>query len=296
MQRIHFTVADLARFRLGLTVGTVIETVFALRQLGGGRAVVHHDWQATIAARLRAHPELDGWVRATATGPPEDLLRLTGQSTASGGGRRPRVPTKQLLELCQLAIVPFWPRIIPYLQMEHGHRGRIAATRGVEHLLSTLHPRVRWTPPVLEIPGGHAADLHLRGRGLQLTAALFLTHRPAVLISEDDTDQPVLAYAAPPPADLLWQDTDGAADALAALVGPTRASALQVLIETCTTSELAARLGISLPGASQHTAVLRSAGLITTRRHRNTAQHVITPLGMALLGGPSQLHPAMTGV
>jgi DNA-binding transcriptional ArsR family regulator len=34
---------------------------------------------------------------------------------------------------------------------------------------------------------------------------------------------------------------------------------------------------------SRHTTVLRQAGLIITRRDRNTALHSLTPLGTALL-------------
>ncbi|MFC7469591.1 winged helix-turn-helix domain-containing protein [Actinomadura keratinilytica] len=58
---------------------------------------------------------------------------------------------------------------------------------------------------------------------------------------------------------------------------------LQALTEPRTTGELAQLAGISGPGASQHTAVLRKAGLITTRRERNMAWHELTPLGRAML-------------
>ncbi|MFV2120786.1 transcriptional regulator, partial [Streptomyces sp. Act-28] len=67
--------------------------------------------------------------------------------------------------------------------------------------------------------------------------------------------------------------------------GQARAAALRALTATCTTSELAARLGISTAGAGQHTAVLRQSGPITTHRVRDNVLHTVTPLGMALLGG-----------
>lgn len=76
-----------------------------------------------------------------------------------------------------------------------------------------------------------------------------------------------------------------AADALGPLVGRTRAAIMKSLAESCTTTELGRRIGISAASASQHTSVLRSAGLITTHRRLNTARHSLTPLGAALLDG-----------
>ncbi len=52
-----------------------------------------------------------------------------------------------------------------------------------------------------------------------------------------------------------------------------------------TTTETADRVGISLPSASQHTSVLRNAGLITTTRTGTAVLHTLTPLGTALLQG-----------
>jgi DNA-binding transcriptional ArsR family regulator len=40
---------------------------------------------------------------------------------------------------------------------------------------------------------------------------------------------------------------------------------------------------ISPATVSHHTGVLRDAGLITTHRHANAANHFITPLGLRLL-------------
>lgn len=72
-------------------------------------------------------------------------------------------------------------------------------------------------------------------------------------------------------------------NALADLLGPTRAAALTVLAVGCSTSELAARLGVTPSAVSKHATVLRRAGLIITHRERNTVLHSLTPLGSALL-------------
>jgi DNA-binding MarR family transcriptional regulator len=55
------------------------------------------------------------------------------------------------------------------------------------------------------------------------------------------------------------------------------------MVAGCTTSELAALLGVTPSAVSKHTAILREAGLISTHRDRNTVLHSLTPLGSALL-------------
>jgi DNA-binding transcriptional ArsR family regulator len=118
---------------------------------------------------------------------------------------------------------------------------------------------------------------------------VFLAHRPARLFRADEQcGQAVLVFSAPPNAEqsaLLWDDIRVPSQALAALVGQTRAAALRELRASRTTSQLADRLGVSAPCASQHASVLRESGLITTRRVRNTVLHSVTPLGVALLDG-----------
>jgi DNA-binding transcriptional ArsR family regulator len=49
------------------------------------------------------------------------------------------------------------------------------------------------------------------------------------------------------------------------------------------TSELARHVGISPSAASQHTAVLRDAGLIVSHRHANSVFHQLSPAGGTLL-------------
>ncbi|MEU8004159.1 helix-turn-helix domain-containing protein [Catellatospora sp. NPDC049111] len=50
-----------------------------------------------------------------------------------------------------------------------------------------------------------------------------------------------------------------------------------------TTGLLATRLGLSAPSTSEHATVLRQAGLVDSRRYRNTVRHTVTALGRAML-------------
>ncbi|WP_306959389.1 winged helix-turn-helix domain-containing protein [Streptomyces afghaniensis] len=87
--------------------------------------------------------------------------------------------------------------------------------------------------------------------------------------------------------------SDTAAPAVTALLGRTRAAVLHTIAEHpgCTTKELAFHTGIAPASASEHASTLRAAKLITTSRHRNTALHTPTPLGIALLDTTSERPP-----
>jgi pimeloyl-ACP methyl ester carboxylesterase/DNA-binding transcriptional ArsR family regulator len=119
--------------------------------------------------------------------------------------------------------------------------------------------------------------------------SVFLACTPCVVFDRRDPEGiPVLVY--PTPLDLgsamrLWGSAGGSDGALGAVIGRTRANILGALSDSRTTTELGRMLGISAAAASQHTAILRDAGLITTRRRMNTVLHSLTPLSLALVKG-----------
>ncbi len=80
-----------------------------------------------------------------------------------------------------------------------------------------------------------------------------------------------------------WAPGDRHGRALAALLGRTRAAVLEAIVDGCTTTELARRVKVSVPSASQHAQVLRDAGLLVTRRTGKSVHHSLTALGAALL-------------
>jgi DNA-binding transcriptional ArsR family regulator len=190
-------------------------------------------------------------------------------------------------------VEPYWPRISARLKAEQAARGRILMEGGVERLLTTLAPTwIRWEPPVLYLPMGNDMDIYLGGRGLVLVPALFVGEYPLLYFDlDEDRGAPILAF--PTAGDLLdtmvmWNGgAQPGGNALAALLGRTRAAALAAIGDGCTTTELARQVHVSPAAASQHTAVLRDAGLIGTRRHGSAVLHTLTPLGAGLLEGGS---------
>jgi DNA-binding transcriptional ArsR family regulator len=304
--RIHFTAQDLTRVRLRPTLGPVAETVFALGMRGRTSSASQVRWRNQLSWHLRRSTPLTQLLTATQrrVQAPGDLLCLIDRSPtaddsalrSAGIGRRDA--TAEIMQVWRSALEPYASRMQARLAAECDARGRITMTGGVDRLLSTLHSRISWNSSVMAIPGP-PRDVFLDGQGLLLVPSLFLSqHQSAVLIgAEPETGQRALVFAAPPSAPAgagLWDTPDNSSQALSALVGRTRAAALRALTSSCTTSQLAELLGISSAGASQHAAILRESGLITTLRNRNTVLHTVTPLGMALLGVPHPERAAAT--
>ncbi|WP_433014193.1 winged helix-turn-helix domain-containing protein [Kribbella sp. CA-294648] len=167
-------------------------------------------------------------------------------------------------------------------------RSRAVLHHGMDGLLSGLHADIDWQAPVLTLYGlgpGPTFDINLAGRGLLLYPSSLTAE---CLVLDVPNRRPVLVY---PCADLPSAD-EVDIDALAELLGRTRAAVLRSLTATASTTQLARRTGISLASASDHTRVLRNAGLITTHRTAGTAHHSLTPTAHRLLTGQP---PATTG-
>ncbi|MET7945785.1 winged helix-turn-helix domain-containing protein [Micromonospora sp. NPDC005324] len=185
-----------------------------------------------------------------------------------------------------LAISPYWSRIQAAVAADRARRARALLDGGVEGLLTSLRPAMRWESGVLEVRSyPHSRELHLDGRGLLLVPSFFCAATPVALL--DPALPPVLVYPVDRLGALVSADAGAASGAaresLAALVGRTRAAVLQASDEGCTTGEVARRLNISPAAASQHATVLRNAGLLVSHRERNSVLHTLTPLGRAML-------------
>ncbi|MEU5837264.1 winged helix-turn-helix domain-containing protein [Streptomyces diacarni] len=273
-----------------VTIGPLVESAFALYLFGHNRDVTFHEWRRSVRAELgrgaARFTELSLQFRtlddilatfADAFTSPAEADHMTTDEERGGG--------RLLADLCRVAVLPYWSRIRTHLDGTREGWGRVAISHGIERLLGSVHPRVRWQAPVLEIRQGPDRDVHLEGRGLVLCPSFFLPEQSCAFIPTVGKDaKPALVF--PVKASLrgdVWGTPEHDEQALGALVGHTRAAALEALTEGCSTGELAGRLGISLAGASKHAAVLRRSGLVTTSRNRNTALHALTPLGTALL-------------
>ncbi|MEU4194720.1 winged helix-turn-helix domain-containing protein [Kribbella sp. NPDC026611] len=322
MLRIHFTGQDLARTTVAEEPDPMWEILLSLHQLQGRDGAAHYgNWRERArrslprsAVRLLqlAPPRgyspdfltpadrsgnfdeaLDKVLSTPSQRLQEDLELLavrrprtawtrelaTGRSDAVHGlGQALRV-------YHHYAVEPYWESIRSLVRTDHQQQVSNMSGAGVAELLQQLHPSVRWKAPVLEISGFSVdRDVHLDGRGLRLQPSVFCWRTPTKLHHPDLP--PVLVYPVQyAPGMLRRTSLDERSQPLAALLGATRAAALEAIADGCTTTELAGRCQISLAGASRQAGILRDAGLISTRRAGQAVRHDLTPLGKAVLTG-----------
>ncbi|MEU9143981.1 helix-turn-helix domain-containing protein [Streptomyces sp. NPDC048349] len=207
----------------------------------------------------------------------------------SEGDREARRELAEAVRAChRVTVEPFWHQGRSELVALSTRCASLMLEGGIDLLLrSVCAPLVRWRPPVLEAPYPRRVDVRLQGRGLIITPTVFSKHPVSFLWDPLDISQPprlTVPALRRPLAGTGSAEADGSAGRnLGSLLGRTRAAALQVTAEGCTTSDLARRLNVTAAAASQHAKVLRKAGLITTTRRGGSVLHHITPLGLALL-------------
>jgi DNA-binding transcriptional ArsR family regulator len=321
MLRIFFEPEDLGRVRVMTGPEPMWETVLNLFRLrGNDGAVLFDDWRRQVRSRVPAGTRLltdlvptdatyfaDFLTPTTATptlqnsleairSTPRQQLRTDLATLAEKLPRAMPLWTKPLGDgevepLIQLStaaqqyfdacLVPHWQHVQARVDQERFRLARTMSEVGVERALANLHPTARWWSPVLELRYPTSRDLYLCGRGLVLMPSFFCLGNPTSFC--DAELQPVLVY--PIQHEIGW--ANGApSPSLVTLLGRTRATALQILASNpCTTSELAKQLNSALATASQHSAVLRDGGLVSSQRIGQSVLHSITPLGLALLTG-----------
>lgn len=247
------------------------------------------------------HETIDGGIAAVVNTPHERVaveLELlagapAGPRRAGGGGHATRPGDAftagrlgrlgdALADYHDAVLAPYMTRIHALVDADRAVRARTLLDGGVEALLETFRPVLRWSPPVLEADYPVDQDLRLDGRGLLLVPSVFCDRKPITFL--DPSLPPTLVYPVDCPA--APERRDGGDGALAALVGGTRAEVLRRIGEAgASTGELARLVGVSAASASQHASVLRRSGLVVSRRVGHTVVHQVTPLGAALLLG-----------
>jgi DNA-binding transcriptional ArsR family regulator len=229
-------------------------------------------------------------IRAT---PPEqvaeDLKRCRTTLTGKAQGAVDKMLTDPAaardLLACQVQaawerlVAPFWPSIQAILDADVAHRSRQLTEQGLRPMLEGIDARITWDDGTVVVNDGSDLLVELRGRGLLLMPSAYIW--PAVAVVVDDPWQPTIVYPARGIAD-LWQRPAPPPDALARLLGRTRALLLARLDRPASTATLAARHGLSPSGTSKHLTAMRDAGLITGTRRGHEIRYARTRLGTEL--------------
>jgi DNA-binding transcriptional ArsR family regulator len=322
--RIHFTPRDLARVTVASTPAPLWEVLLSLHMLqqAEGR-LIFEDWRRHVRTKVapdqmrllleltppkgyspdfltpaEGAPDFETTLEMTLATPRrqirDQLDLLTNWRPASpwtrelAGGDRSSLKRlgRAIRTYHDAAIAPYWKSIGTHVSADHAHRGEALARHGVDRLLASIHPRVKWVAPVLQVLDMNDRDLYLDGRGIELQPSAFCWQVPTKL--RDPGLKPILVYPIQHAPGILRQSSMSpvtSSDSLGSLLGSTRAAALEAAVAGCTTTELAKRCNISPAAASHQATVLREAGLITTRRAGASVRHEITQLGIWLLSG-----------
>lgn len=214
---------------------------------------------------LARRERLPGWVRPLAYG---EVTALTDLAAV-------------LRAYYEAAIAPHHEWAGQSVAADHAHRMSAFRAGGLNAVFESMHPMMRWQPPVLEVDYAIDKELHLRGRGLRVVPSYFC-HRVPVALADPELP-PTLVY--PIGQQFRWRQATrpGARRSLDALLGGTRSAVLRSIDHGATTTQIARRLDMSVSTVSRHATVLRDAGFITSHRHDKAILHVLTPLGATVL-------------
>jgi DNA-binding transcriptional ArsR family regulator len=321
MVRYEFTVEDLAKTRFAIS--PMWETTAAIQALRvPGVFALHLPWMKQVRGEIGEldlslvlallPSQEEGYAADFLTPPPStpladfetelELVRLTPPDQirndveiliASGNPRealRPYLddPARAVGKLAEVlqefwgrAIEPHWARIKALLETDLLYRSRRLTEGGVSLLFADLHPLVAWSDDGVEVTMEYAERVELGGRGLVLVPSAFSCDKPSTMTQPPW--QPTVVYAARG-VGLLWDSASAPREALANVLGRSRATLLSDLDAPRTTTELAERLEMTPGGVSQHLTALRDSGLVSARRNGRQVLYCRSALADELVG------------
>lgn len=187
------------------------------------------------------------------------------------------------LELWAALLAPVWSQLERILRADIAVRARRIASDGLAGMVGGLHHAVEWHEGAVRVELRlHSEVLDCRGSGIVLVPSVL--GGPGCSVLTEPPAQPTLFYPAQGVTERWATDATALADALAALLGPARATILLGAHAPRTTTQVAADAALAPSTASHHLTVLRDAGLVASRREGVRMLHVRTPLGEALVG------------
>ncbi|WP_232660264.1 winged helix-turn-helix domain-containing protein [Pseudonocardia sp. TRM90224] len=204
-----------------------------------------------------------------------------GADLASGRTDALRTLSRTLRTYYSTAVAPHRRSIHRTVAAESARLSGIRTELGIDAMLAGLPPPSIWhqAERVLESAYPFDADVHLDGRGMILVPSWFCYNMPVKLA--DPGLPPVLVYPIPrePP-----RPPDP--EALAKLIGRTRAQILLAVTHGTSTAEIQRRTGVSGAQLSRHAAVLRDNDLIVEARHAGRVYYSRGPLADDLTSQP----------
>jgi hypothetical protein len=177
-----------------------------------------------------------------------------------------------------------WLRMRTLLEADVMHRGREMASRGLAAMFAGLAERISFADGVvsLRLTSPVSYTRSTTGDGLTLVPTLFTRGASGPISS---TQPPLIMYGARGLGTLWEPARTPTPAALTALVGAVRAGLLVQLATPASSTELAARAGVTPAAVNQHLRALRAAGLLTSSRYGRSVLYRRSDLGDHLLAG-----------
>jgi DNA-binding transcriptional ArsR family regulator len=196
---------------------------------------------------------------------------------------------RELAALRTTALDPYRRRITSLVATTSATASARAAIGGIDSMLNSLHPSIRWDGRELRLNTLVEAEELLAGRPLIFQPTALATR----IVFDSLADAVTVLYPATTGPVTRDPDLDTPPQGLVSLLGATRATALVTVVKApaLTTGRLAAALGVSDAAASRHATALRDSGLIATLRNGQTVHHTPTRLGTDLVHGSTAEQP-----
>jgi DNA-binding transcriptional ArsR family regulator len=193
----------------------------------------------------------------------------------------------RLAEFLQTAwselLAPEWPGMRAVCERDVLHRAADLGRAGWAAALSGLGPKVRWRDGGIELTGHGGPAGALGGEGLLLVPSVLIW--PGTAVFGDDPWPKAIIYPVRGVGALFEPSPAAVPDALAALLGRSRAQLLAALGEPASTTHLAAVFGLATGAVGDHLAVLHRSGLVERARSGRSVLYSRTPLGDAVVRG-----------
>jgi DNA-binding transcriptional ArsR family regulator len=227
--------------------------------------------RSTPSKRARAEIE-----RALAARPADEPIRRR-----LAAGRSPALLADLLQLVWRRLVEPSWPSIHAVLRKDIEHRSRRLTEGGLARLFADFSPATQFRGSELRIRQRTNAVRRLGGRGLLLVPSAFIGPRVASMFEQPWP--PSLIYPARGASRLLSSEKPPSQHALARLLGPTRATILELLVDPTSTTAIAQLLGRSPGNIADHLSVLHDANLVTNNRNGRYVIYSLTDLGRTII-------------
>ena len=184
------------------------------------------------------------------------------------GCKAPRYLADVMYDYWAVAIEPHWASIRAVLEDDVAYRAGELTRGGMATMVAGMHPSLTMRDDyiVTSKTCKNPHETYLDGTGMLMVPSVFTW--PLTVWSRNTGGAPNMIYPARGVGKLWGREAAPAADQdpLSALLGRSRAEVLLALDLPICTTELARRLSQSAPAVSQHLAVLKRNGLVTSWR------------------------------